>query len=75
MLTVLFFAQLADQGGGARRDLAPASTAQALVDRESSLGFLKDRSIRVAVNRQWAHWDTSLADGDEVAFLPPTSAL
>jgi molybdopterin synthase sulfur carrier subunit len=29
--------------------------------------------VRVAINRQFAAWDAPLADGDELAFLPPIS--
>ncbi|MBM5824833.1 MAG: MoaD/ThiS family protein [Cyanobacteria bacterium M_surface_10_m2_119] len=29
--------------------------------------------IRAAINKQFASWDTPLAAGDELAFLPPIS--
>jgi molybdopterin synthase sulfur carrier subunit len=29
--------------------------------------------VRVAINQQFASADTPLADGDELAFLPPIS--
>ena len=29
--------------------------------------------VRVAINQQFATWDSSLAAGDELAFLPPIS--
>ena len=29
------------------------------------------RGVRVAINQRFAHADTPLADGDELAFLPP----
>ena len=29
--------------------------------------------LRVAINQQFATWNTSLAAGDELAFLPPIS--
>ena len=29
--------------------------------------------LRVAINQQFANWDTPLAGGDELAFLPPIS--
>lgn len=31
------------------------------------------QSVRAARNAAYAHWDDALADGDEVAFLPPVS--
>src|ERR1700737_343754 len=30
-------------------------------------------SVRAAVNQEFADWDTVVADGDEVAFIPPVS--
>jgi molybdopterin converting factor small subunit len=30
-------------------------------------------AVRVAINKQFAAWDASLAAGDELAFLPPIS--
>ena len=30
-------------------------------------------SVRAAVNQEFADWDARLADGDEVAFIPPVS--
>lgn len=29
--------------------------------------------VRVAINQQFASWDTPLSGGDELAFLPPIS--
>jgi len=29
--------------------------------------------VRVAINQQFASWDTTLSGGDELAFLPPIS--
>jgi molybdopterin synthase sulfur carrier subunit len=37
-------------------------------------GFpIRQESLRLAVNGQFASWDHALSDGDEVAFLPPMS--
>lgn len=30
-------------------------------------------SVRAAVNQEFADWDVRVADGDEVAFIPPVS--
>jgi molybdopterin converting factor small subunit len=34
--------------------------------------FLRS-SLLIAVNYEYANWDTSLKEGDEVAFFPPVS--
>lgn len=72
MITLLFFAHLADQAKIRQLQSPFASTPHRVAE---GFDFLKDRSIRVAVNRRWAHWDTPLSEGDEVAFLPPLGAL
>ncbi|MBL0057662.1 MAG: MoaD/ThiS family protein [Elusimicrobia bacterium] len=71
MITLLFFARLAELTGVRRMETMASNTPQALADARPEWDFLRDRSLRVAVNRRWAHWDTPLSDGDEVAFLPP----
>jgi molybdopterin converting factor small subunit len=75
VITLLFFAHLADQAKERQRQAPLAATPQRVVEQGADLDFLEDRSIRVAVNRRWAHWDTPLADGDEVAFLPPLGPI
>lgn len=72
MITLLFFAHLADQAKVRLVQSPLAATPQKVAE---GFDFLKDRSIRVAINRRWAHWDTPLSDGDEVAFLPPLGVL
>jgi molybdopterin synthase sulfur carrier subunit len=40
------------------------------------LGLERDQppaGLRVAINQQFASWDTPLTSGDELAFLPPIS--
>lgn len=75
MITLLFFARLADLANARLLHVPLAATPQEVAEARGKFGFLKDRSIRVAVNRRWAHWDTALADGDEVAFLPPLGVI
>lgn len=74
MITLLFFAHLADQAK-TRQVQVPLAATPHLVAAAIGLEFLSDRSLRVAVNRRWAHWDTLLSEGDEVAFLPPLGVI
>ncbi|MBL8023115.1 MAG: MoaD/ThiS family protein [Elusimicrobia bacterium] len=71
MITLLFFAGVADRIKARRMEVPLSATPQSVVEGDTILSFLNDRVARVAVNREWAQWDTSLADGDEVAFMPP----
>src|SRR6267378_2139651 len=42
--------------------------------RKSHPGLdLSTESVRAAVNQEFADWDVVVADGDEVAFIPPVS--
>lgn len=75
MITLLFFAGLAERAKARCLHMPLADTPQLVVEGQSALDFLKDRSARVAVNRQWAHWDTPLSEGDEVAFMPSPGTL
>jgi molybdopterin converting factor subunit 1 len=77
-VTVRLFARLRDVAGAAdlERDLAPGATVNALWDAlATEFPALKDHrgSVSCAVNAEYARMDARLADGDEVAFLPPVS--
>jgi MoaE-MoaD fusion protein len=41
--------------------------------REKHPGLPEPQGVRGAVNHEFADWDTKIADGDEVAFIPPVS--
>lgn len=77
-VTVRLFARLRDLTGAAEfeRDVSPGSTAgsiwRELVGEYPVLSGY-ERSISVAVNADYARMDRPVADGDEVAFLPPVS--
>jgi MoaE-MoaD fusion protein len=77
-ITVLLFARLREQAGGDRfaLELSGASTvADAYAElRRLHPGLEARREIvRAAVNQDFAGWEDALADGDEVAFIPPVS--
>jgi molybdopterin converting factor subunit 1 len=77
-VTVRLFARLRDIAGTGEleRECAAPATAQSvwngLVAERPSLAEY-ERAISVAVNTEYARMSAVLADGDEVAFLPPVS--
>jgi molybdopterin synthase sulfur carrier subunit len=77
-VNVTLFARLRDIGGAAdmTRELAAGSTVRTLWQQlatEYPAIASYERSISTAVNADYARMDRTLADGDEVAFLPPVS--
>lgn len=75
-LRIRLFAMFRETAGADRLE-APAEAADTvdelwtwLVAQHPEL----DRHVpSAAVNARWADMDTAIADGDEVAFLPPVS--
>jgi molybdopterin converting factor subunit 1 len=75
---ILFFGQLREIAGGAEHDaeLPPGALMEDafahLTARWAALAAF--RAIVIAArNQEFAPWNTALADGDEIAFLPPVS--
>ena len=77
MATILFFGRLQDAVGtraltatlpGAVRD---TESLRAWLGRDHPV--LRDASVRIAVNAELRSGNAPLADGDEIAFLPPMS--
>ena len=77
-VSVRLFARLRDIAGAAEltRQVAPGATI-GTVWRELAREFPDlapyERSISSAVNLDYARMDRAVADGDEIAFLPPVS--
>jgi sulfur-carrier protein len=77
-VTVRLFARLRDITGAVEleRDVAPGATIgtvwRQLVGEFPDLASY-ERSISSAVNADYARMDHAVADGDEIAFLPPVS--
>jgi molybdopterin converting factor subunit 1 len=77
-VTVRLFARLREIAGAAEmtRAVAPGATVGTLW-RELAAEYTAlaeyERSISCAVNADYARMERPLADGDEVAFLPPVS--
>ena len=75
-LRLLYFASLADAAGCSEEALDTAAPTPRVLYAELAArhSFRFDASrVRVAVNGTFADWEASLADGDEVVFLPPVS--
>ncbi len=77
-VTVRLFARLRDIAGSAElvREASPGDTVGAvwrrLVQEFPELSRY-EKSISTAVNADYARMEQAIADGDEVAFLPPVS--
>ncbi len=75
---VRLFASLREAAGTelVELDLAAGSTAEdawrRLVEAHPALAGRR-RSLAVAVNRRYARFEESLAENDEVVFVPPVS--
>ncbi|HET7134777.1 MAG TPA: molybdenum cofactor biosynthesis protein MoaE [Casimicrobiaceae bacterium] len=69
-VTVRLFAGLRERAGWARRDIAATTVA----DVWPALGLGEEPAgLLYAVNKEYAERDRALADGDEVALIPPVS--
>jgi molybdopterin converting factor subunit 1 len=77
-VTVRLFARLRDiaHAGELIRDVPPPGSVKtvwtALVHEFPEMAAY-ERSISAAVNAEYARMESGVADGDEVAFLPPVS--
>jgi molybdopterin converting factor subunit 1 len=80
-VVVRFFASLREAAGTASLDLALPGHARfddllAALERElrpGALAALRAENVRLAVNQELVTPPFELADGDEVAFLPPVT--
>lgn len=72
---LLFLGRLQDlAGGGERVARSGASVDAVLASLEPALADeLRSERVRIAVNGIVAARDAPIADGDEIAFLPPVS--
>ena len=77
-ITIRLFGRLRDVAGASELsrevpDDATAASAWTLLGSEFPQVVPYTRSVSAAVNADFARMNTPLADGDEVAFLPPVS--
>lgn len=75
-LTILYFAALREQAQTEQQTVRSqaATVAELYAELAAQHGFtLPQNRLRAAVNHALCTWDTPLADGDTVAFIPPVS--
>jgi sulfur-carrier protein len=74
-VTVLYFASLREAAAREAEPLpAPASLAALYDALRERYGFALTRDrVRVAVDGEFVAWDATIADGAEIAFIPPVS--
>ena len=81
-LTILYFAWLRERTGTAEESVTPPAdigTVGELIDwlEQRSPGyasaFANRRTVRCAVNQEFAEPTTRIGPGDEVAFFPPVT--
>ncbi|MCX4190574.1 molybdopterin converting factor subunit 1 [Methylophaga sp. OBS3] len=71
-IQVKFFASLREQLNLAETEVSDVTTVAEVWQKATSGEALPER-ILVAVNLDYATLDTSVSDGDEVAFFPPVT--
>lgn len=75
-IEILYFALLKEQSGLSSESLSRtyATPADAYKALQKKHGFTLDpNSLKVAVNDEFAAWDTPLKSGDSLAFIPPVA--
>jgi len=78
LITVELYGRLKDQLGFVENRYrtaasTPAQLWQELIQNRSHHEPLAPEIIRPVINDAFAAWDDALAEGDRVAFLPPSS--
>ena len=75
-LRLRYFAVLREQAGRAEeeRESCAATPAELYAELKAEKTFtLEPDALRVAVNGDFVAFDSPLADGDEVVFIPPVA--
>ncbi|MCW3172314.1 molybdopterin synthase sulfur carrier subunit [Shewanella subflava] len=80
MIQVLFFAQVRELLGTAKlafpaQDITTTESLRAALAAQDDkwAKVMASDKLLVAVNQTMSHWDSAVADGDEVAFFPPVT--
>ena len=72
---VEYFAILREHVGQSNEDLeTEAQTVADLFEElDSRYGFPQMAHMKVAINDEFSEWESELADGDSVVFIPPVA--
>lgn len=71
---IQYFAVFREQVGLDHESLesSAATPAELFAELKERYGFaLKQSSVKVAINNEFAAWETPLKGGENIAFLPP----
>lgn len=74
-LSIEYFAILRERAGLDREELetdaaTPAELFSELAQRHA---FPEEGRFKVAINAEFSDWDTPLAEGDSIVFIPPVA--
>lgn len=75
-ITILFFGKLKEVWGTNSKEFTSnTENIESLYSEllESASEEPHKASIKVAINDEFAEWNTTINDGDTIAFLPPAS--
>jgi molybdopterin converting factor subunit 1 len=74
-IRVEYFAILRERAGRASEELSTSAetVAELFGELDQRYGFPRLASLKVAVNAEFSDWQTRLADGDSVVFIPPVA--
>ena len=76
-IRIRFFARLREQAGVETEgiEVAPDSTLTDVYAalRGNHAALPEQGAVRAALNQEFADWNTPVAAGDEVAYIPPVS--
>ena len=75
-IKVRYFAALRDERGLDEEvisgDYANAAGVYAYIKSENDLSICKSK-LKVAINDEFADWETPLNEGDSIVFIPPVA--
>jgi molybdopterin synthase sulfur carrier subunit len=81
-LSILYFAWLRERVGVAEETISPPDSVATVadlvaylseLDQRHAIAFKDRKTVRCAVNQEFADPETVLRSGDEVAFFPPVT--